>query len=64
MNPESTPKQRANKNYYENNKEQILSNKKKSWYCENCKTEYRLSSKIKHLKTFSHRVKTECLIDD
>lgn len=61
---ESTPKQRANKNYYENNKAKILSNKKQIWYCESCKTEYRLSSKTKHLKTFSHRVKTQCLIDD
>jgi hypothetical protein len=62
MNPEYTPKQRANKNYYENNKEQILSNKKKSWYCENCKTEYRLSSKIKHLKTLSHRLKVDAFV--
>ena len=62
MNTQLTNKQLANKKYYDNNRSKILQNKKKVWYCESCKKEYRLSSKANHLKTFAHRSKSECLL--
>ena len=52
-----------NKKYYDKNRDKILQNKKKIWYCDVCRTEFRLSSKKNHLKTLTHRSKAVCLLD-
>jgi hypothetical protein len=62
MNTQLSKKQLANKKYYDNNRSKILENKKKVWYCDECKTEYRLSSKANHIKTLAHRSKSGCLL--
>jgi hypothetical protein len=51
------------KEYYEKNKEKISQKNKKTYYCESCEKELLLINKLRHEKSFSHIVKTQCLLD-